>query len=1120
MSYNWAGRSKLAPVLTVAVVGLALIMVGSAFASASPSAGGSVTPARLSTTGIAPPAAASPAPAAAPSVRTFETNSNLASTVSLDEKSVPASGRDPSLLHPPNLHEAPPLTATGGSVTPLYDIAPAPMGVGYFGLSNTTGTIQNATVNTTTLAGTFSTGDPLGTQTEEFDVSTGSSFSDIQPAQDSYGAQLNSVLTNVTIFGHTSFYNPSDPDAPHGCPGYAGNPTSGPAPCPNEFWMQNYIEYVPGTQTLQVGDEVWNFSNPTASWGAPFSNSTADENTVVGFGSIADGLYFLTNTPSEYGPTLKIAYPFTLVLYVNITRGPCHLDTIPGTGVPSCTVDGSTVSMTEPVNEIFFNYSLWKTPSQPCPAGDVCHGQHVCPATEPYPGIVCGEYDDLFFNSVNPATPNVGVPLHGPHGQIGSAAIEANGSAYDPVGLTNDFEFDYGIGSDDGDTNNVAYANGTVGIDYCPNADTLPDQACSAYSATPAAFDFGGETGETSIGEVGYWSPQATPHGAGFLTGAGAPLAHLTTGPSLLEGLWNMSGVAYPKGEGDLPLSYAHISPANAWVGIAAGANVTSQARFQVAPTFGWFSYWKGSGGAPTPTGIGPNLYLPKGLYTIEVLLSGYDPYIGTVDLTRSAQAPVISLTRDLGTGVYTPLWAFSSGDLGNVSVNAGTSGIGSLGNQYRLESRAPTVGAPFGTAGSLSWLFSNLNDYLFTVWIGEFLNSTTAYAQSNPAPSFLMSYPAWQEGPIHEFDVPSTDHFQLYFYHVQNFSLAGTRGIYSWANRESVPVYSVVCNACGNDLFANNSFRVSDGGLQLLGGGANPPVGTSPGSARNVVWGNTFVPDPQPRYFGLTPPTTALAVDESFDRVYDNSFASHDGTLNATVSSPAAYTNWWNATCQAGYDPLGAFSYPGPVVCEPLSYAASVNGFTLSGSIAGSSFQGGNLWAVYGNEANPYGNLPFKDRSSGLGGPSRIGASTPSFAGDYAPLLTTTVYRVTFLEKGLPTSSSPTAFEVRIFAAGGHSVLWLNSSATGGFPAGCGSGTNCVRFYLPDGTYGFRVARFAGPNATYLPSPSFGNLTVAGAHLPPIVISFVRAGTGVRAGGPNPVERIGATRVGRAALG
>jgi thermopsin len=1066
---------------------LALVMISSALASASapltstdPSVPTVETPNALPAAPTSPlQSASSPAP--------FGTNSGLSATVAADEDALQTSGHNSALIHPPNLHQAPPLSATHGSITPLYDIAPAPMGVGYYGLSDTTGKIQSTTINTTSLAGVYSTGDPTGTQTEEYDVSTGSSYNDIQPSYDSYGAQLNSVITNVTVLGKTSFYNPNDPDAPTGCPGYGGNPSKGVAPCPNEFWLQNYIEYVPSTHVMLIGDEIWNFSNPTASWGTYNPADLTDRNSLVGFGSIEYGLYFLTNIPSEYGVALNISYPFTLALYLNVTRGPCHLDTIPGTGVPSCSAGGSTVSTTEPVNEIFFNYSVWKSPGSPCPGGDVCTGNHVCPAVEAYAGIVCGEYDDIFFNSVSPAHPNKGVPLHGPHGQIGSAAIEANGSAYDPLGLTNDFEMDYGIGSDDGDTNGVAYADGTVGIDYCAQANTLSTEACRAYSATPSAMDFGGETGETSTGELSYWTVQSAPTGAGRFTPAGSPLAHLVTGPAILRGLWNMSGLPYPGGAGAHPLSYAHISPANAWVGIAAGAGVTNQAKFQVAPTFGWYSYWTGSGGAPNPTSLGSNLYLAPGMYTVEVLLSGYAPYLGTVDLKTSGQAPVISLKPDSSTGVYTPIWAFSNSDLGNISTNGGTPGVGGLGDPYQLDHLSPTVGAPFGVVGSISSLFSDLNDYLFPVWYGEFLNSTTAHAQSDPAPSFYIVYPSWQFPSLDYFGVPHTDQFQLYFFHVQNFTLAHTVHIYSWANDEAVPLASVVCADCRNDLFAGNSFAVSDLGLELVHGGSSAPSGTTLPSTRNVVWGNTFAPDPQPQYYGLIPPSTALVVAESFDRIYNNAFEAAGRDI-ATATSPSQYTNWWNATCQPGYDPLAGSAYPGPVGCEPLSYAQSMNGFTLTGSIIGSHYQGGNFWAAYGDRANPYGNIPFTARSPDLVSPGKIGSAEPSFGGDYAPLISTTVYKVVFEEHGLPASSKPTAFLVRILNSDGSKLLWRNFTATA---LSGPHGRVTLAFYLPNGKYQFQVGTASISGTTYYPHPAEMTFKVSGHSVPPIHISF-----------------------------
>jgi thermopsin len=1097
--------------VVLGAVALTVIMLGSGLANLSGPALSGATPSTPTTPALPASSSAAPVSSSSASVTQFGTNGALASTVTADENALSASGRSPALLHPPNLHQAPSLSATGDHIVPLYSIAPAPMGVGYFGLSNATGSVQESTVNTTSLAGTYSTSDPLGTETQEYDVSTGASFSDIQPSTNSYGAQLNSVLTNVTIFGKTSFYNPNDPDAPQGCPGYDGNPSHGRAPCPNEFWMQNYIEYQPATGEMQIGDEVWNFSNPTASWGV-FGNSSIDTNTVVGFGSVAYGLYFLTNTPSEYGPTIYIQYPFTLVLYENITRGPCHLDTVPGTGVPSCSVDGTTVSMTEPVNEIFMNYSVWKPAGAPCPVQDICTGNHVCPAVEPYPGVVCGEYDDIFFNSVNPKTPHHGVPEYGPHGQVGSAAIEANGSAYDPVGLPNDFEFDYGIGSDDGDTNSVVYQNGTVGVDYCPAAHTLPNGSCSGFAATPAASNFGSETGETSIGETDYWAPQATSTGAGLLTPPGSPLAHLVTGPAILTGLWNMTGVAYPSGSGDEPLSYVHISPANAWVGIAEGDQPTSQADFQVAPTFGGYSYWSGSGGSPRPTELGANLYLSPGLYTVEVLLGGYAPVVQIVNLQKSGQAPTISLVRDPHAGVYTPLWAFGASDLANISTNANAPGVGTVGTPYNLESATPTVGGAFGVPGSVSWLFSNLNDYLFPVWIGEFLNSTSVYAQSSPAPSFYLQYPSWQVGPLDVFHVPTWDQFQLYFDHVSNFTLADTTGMTSWSMVEANPIYAVVCNDCQNTLIAGNTFLLSDRGLEFLHGGRSSPVGVPAGTARNTVWGNTFVPAPMANYSGVRGPSVALAVYESYDRIYNNAFDAYNSTLNATVSAPLHSSDWWNATCQAGYDPLGAKSYPGPTVCEPLSYSQVVNGRTLTGSIVASSYQGGNYWATYGNLANPYGNLPYKADRFSPSGPAYIASPLSSFAGDYAPLVTEKVYRHTFTERGLPTSANPGTFSVSVWTKSGSELLWTSASATASKGGDCAKALNCVIFYLPDGVYRFSVASAEIANVTYNAHPSQGRITVEGTAIGSTRIVFLAdgGGGGAAAGSGGPIAARG----------
>jgi hypothetical protein len=310
-------------------------------------------------------------------------------------------------------------------------------------------------------------------------------------------------------------------------------------------------------------------------------------------------------------------------------------------------------------------------------------------------------------------------------------------------------------------------------------------------------------------------------------------------------------------------------------------------------------------------------------------------------------------------------------------------------------------------------------------------------------------------------------------------------------------PLASVICNACQNVLIAHNTFAVSDEGLALIDGGTSVHVGTALASTRNVVWGNTFVPFPQSAYPIIKRPSTALIVTESYDRIYNNAFDAYDATLNATASSPGYVQDWWNATCQTGYRPLGSDRYPGTTVCEPLGYTQVVNGRSLSGSIIGSAFQGGNYWASYGDRANPYATLPYKAHRSDPSGPAYIGSTLPTFAGDYAPLIDSTVYRHAFTERGLPASSNPATFSVQIWTRSGSSILWTNSSATVATGGGCAKSLNCVTFYLPDGGYRFTVNSAVVGNTTFSGHPSHGKITVEGtAFGTTLIVFFPHAGT------------------------
>jgi hypothetical protein len=1060
---------------TLAALGAPLAAASAAPTSASPAVHvGSSTTAGL---------------AGSSSGRTFGVNTVLAKAVAAKESTILADGGNLSNFHPPNLHQAPPLKSTNGVVTPLYSIAPAPLGQAYYGESNTTGTIQGTVANTTSIAGTWSTSDTIGTAAEVFDTSSGNSAAN-------FGAQLNTVLVNVTVKGDTSFAANADEDDQGGCPTtsfYNGLPGNA---CPNEYWLQNYIQYSETSHVLTVSNEIWNFSNPDVN----FNVGASTTSTLVGFGSVEESEVY--QGPSS--GNIVVAPPFSLALYINYTQGPCHTDSVAGTGVASC----SSVSTTQPVNELFMNYTVRNS-----------MGQRVCPTSVPT-GRVCGEDDDVFFNSV-PTGASSGVPLYGPNGRVGSATIQANGTGYDPVGLTNDWEFDYGIGSDDGATNYIEYSNGIVGLDYCPAANAVESAhgaiTCSSYSAPPAAVDYGGETGETSTGEAAYWAPQGVAGpGPSLLTGAATPIEHLVTGPSLYVGLWNMSGSAYtgstpyPAWAGGEPLSYANIAPANAWVGIARdpspGVEATSQAMFQVAPTFGYFSYWKGSGGAPTATALGSNLWLPIGWYTIEVMLSGYNPTIEQINLTAPT-APSITLTANASTGAYTPDYAFSNSDLANLTVsptNTVPTGSGTSLAPYVISVGAPNVGTvdgvQIGVPGSVSWLFSNLNDYLFTQWMGAYVNSTTAVTQFNPAPSFPMEYPSWQDAQLAEFNIPTTDGFQYYLMNTQNLAVIGATDLYAWGNSEATTIYSVVVNNGVNDLIAGNTFMVSNRGLDFTGGGTTHTftvngvtvTGALP-PARNVVWGNTFVPDPQTAYTGLEGFTSqdVLTLGEAYDRVYNNAFEAYSPTINATANAGSSDVTFWNATCQAGYSPLSAASYPGPTVCEPLSYSQSLDGYTMTGSIIGSTYQGGNFWAGYGNAANPYANLPYKARLTAVTGTAEIASTVAGFAGDYAPLITTTLYKGTFTETGLPSSATTSTFAVHLNAGFGPGTVWLNQSATSATPAGCAASTICVNFYLPSGTYNFVASKATISSVVYAPNPAVGSFTVSGAAWGPTAIAY-----------------------------
>jgi hypothetical protein len=702
----------------------------------------------------------------------------------------------------------------------------------------------------------------------------------------------------------------------------------------------------------------------------------------------------------EGGPSTVTNFPFTLDLYLNTTVG---------------SYSGSPL-----VNEVYFNYTI---------INDLTN-KVVCPATEPA-GEVCGMYDNVYFNSKVAVTP-------------GSAEIQANGEQYTPLGLPSDMEMDVGIGQSDGANANVVYDNSTVGL-YVLNATT------HTYQPPPSAYDFGSETGETGQGALTTWA-----------TVGGQPVAYERTGPSILTGLWNVTGgtdgaptIGF-EAAGAFPLNYASVAPGNAFIAIAQGSGITNQSFFQVAPTFGWYS---GKGR------IGQNIWLSPGTYTVEVMLSGYTQLNQTVTIS-SATSLSVSLTPQGTPTVYTPMWAYSNSDLANLSI----SGAGTSVSPYILPGAQP---------GSLSPVFAILNDYLFIIYSGIWVNGTTAYFQFNPAPSLEITEPTWWYFQTETLAAAyggtlTYNHLPMYFYHTSNFVVEHGSDIGIWSSDIEVGQrFAAYCNVCSNSLFASNTFNVSSEGLELLGSGTNQ---------HNYVWNNTFVPFSLPgegsevggsAYGGMEAPSTGLVLSEGGDHVYNNAFY----TNRTLTSTSASLQNYYNAS--GGY--------------QSATNSIVVDGVTLSGSILGTSLQGGNYYRDYGALPNAYGVTPYVSRTSSPTSTAEIGKG-----GDTSPLSVlpgscaalcrpnSGLYHLVFTESGLASGKSWT---MKVFGVPVYEPALSITYTTNPTNA---STTTTDGFWLPNGTYTWSVSTVpTGCGSTCQAMPNTGSVTVNGANPTGISIAF-----------------------------
>lgn len=880
-------RGKL--VVTVAALFAVTLMVTplpsggarspSSFSATAAASGG--TAGLLNASAEAPATAASPA-AVAPNAAALAANRTLAAVRSAGLPARLAFVPRPSAS--PNQVAA---TQAGWPVVPLYGSTPAPLGLAYYGLSEgSNGSVVGRVFNTTRVMGIV---DANATGIQPLDL--------VQSAPDSFGIQLNSVLTNVTLFGRSGF----------------------------SFWAQNVVEYSPATGRVVLITNVWNFSSYFAriSGNAIYANGASVSDGPNGTGNYgALGFYY-----GEEVLNSSFSYPFNLSLYLNST-----------------VVGGR--------DAVEFGISL----------------------SGPSASFASSAWDYVVFNSVA----NGGPPLSTP------SNFTADGLHYDNLGLTNDFELDVG-GPGGGSQATLFAADATLGLAYYNG---------SAFVPVPAAYNYGGETGETAIGASTGWS--TGPSGPAGLSVYGT----MFTGPTTLRGLWNASSPA-----GSVPLTI-DVTPSNAFtlvVPVGAAPNFTS-ARPSIAPI-----------------GFGHTYYLTPGLYSVTEELADYEQVTVVVNLT-SPYTLTLNLLLDTPAGVYTPLWAFSNAQVANLAIG----GSGTPSDPYRMPSDQPA---------NLPGVFGLQNDYGFPVYPGVFFYGTNASVEFLRPPSLAASV-------VHPYYTVTTV-LPMWFWNCSDVSIVNaTKLSATYPYYADYPTafnpFAVIFYEGGHNLLANDTFACAAQCLLMYSGGTffGP---AHVGGGNNTVWGSRF----SETGAGSFPHGQGLGIElaESNDLVYNNLLATPTTAwqlpVNLYTDAPELFSDAWNITRQ-----------PATVV----RYASGFPTVPLSGSVVNTTYQGGNSWWDYGNlfnrfngASNPYDRLPYNEDGPTplqvlLGHPV-YHASFIAPGGDFVPLVGQ-LYGVT-LQTSIPTRGNHWYYSV--YQPGvTYATNYTNASVQ--------------TFPLPNGTYYLRV--------------------------------------------------------------
>ncbi len=386
--------------------------------------------------------------------------------------------------------------------------------------------------------------------------------------------------------------------------------------------------------------------------------------------------------------------------------------------------------------------------------------------------------------------------------------------------------------------------------------------------------------------------------------------AYLTPGPSFIYGMWNISG-------NNVMHDYkGKISPSNAFMFVSEGNNFnTNSAAWSPLSLNGTY-----------------NFTLPYNQYSAEALMS----YHNNEFFKPGNNA---YLKYNMHRGIYTPLYAFDNSQLKNISMY----GNGTVNNPYVLFNSQKR---------SINTLFEEFNDFAFPVFSGVLIMNTNASTVMYKMPSMFINYnnPAYTAF-LSFYGLPSYNFLNYEIYNASNITVWKSNNIsgYFPYTLSGFPVANILIWNSTKILVDSNVFNVMDSGILAYN------------SPNITVWGNYLINAPQTynsTFYNATDIWGAplgIAEYSSGDTIYNNYFnveiTAYSPNYSIYSGTSAVYMNHWNISKQPAY------------------IVHYFNGFTLSGSIIHTRYQGGNFWYNFN------GTIPYNDY--GL----------IAYGGDYAPL-------------------------------------------------------------------------------------------------------------------------------------